>query len=116
MVMPFGLTNALSVFQRLMQQVLQGLNPEGGPDFVSVYIDYILAFSRTLEEHWKHLDIVMEWLKKAGLKLQPTKCHFIHTEVEYLGHSISPPGLKTNAKLVAAVKEFPIPKDIKELR
>ena len=73
-------------------------------------------FSRTLEEHWKHLDLVMEWLKKAGLKLQPIKCHFICTEVEYLGHSISPPGLKTNAKLVAAVKEFPIPKDIKELR
>ena len=51
-VMRFGLTNALSGFQRLMQQVLQGLNPEGGPDFVSVYIDDVLVISRTLEEHW----------------------------------------------------------------
>ena len=59
--MPFGLTNAPSVFQRLMQQVLQGLNPEGGPDFVSVYPYDVLLFSRTLEEsHWKHLDLVME--------------------------------------------------------
>ena len=116
MVMPFGLTNAPSVFQRLMQQVLQGLNPEGGPDFVSVYIDDVLVFSQTLEEHWKHLDLVLERLEKAGLKLQPTKCHFIRTEVEYLGHVISPEGLKTNEKLVAAVKEFPTPKDLKELR
>ena len=58
----------------------------------------------------------MERLRKAGLKLQPTKCHFIQTEVEYLGHVISPEGLKTNEKLVAAVKEFPTPKGIKELR
>lgn len=66
--MPFGLTNAPSVFQRLMQQVLQGLNPEGGPDFVSVYIDDVLMFSQTLE-HWKHLDLVMEQLKKAGVTI-----------------------------------------------
>ena len=50
-VMPFGLTNAPGVFQRLMQQVLMGLNPENGPDFVSAYIDDVLIFSRTLEEH-----------------------------------------------------------------
>ena len=61
--MPFGLTNAPSVFQRLMQQVLQGLNPEEGLDFVSVYIDDVLVFSRTLEDHWKHLNLVMERLK-----------------------------------------------------
>ena len=115
MVMPFGFTNTLSVFQRLMQQVLQGLNPEGGPDFVSVYIDDVLVLSRTLKEHWRHLDLVMKRLRKAGLKLQPAKCHFIQTEVEYLGHFISPEGLKTNKKLVAAVKEFPTHKDIKEL-
>lgn len=52
--MPFGLTNAPSVFQRLMQRVLAALNPEEGPDFVAVYIDDILVFSRTLEEHLEH--------------------------------------------------------------
>ena len=50
-VMPFGLTNAPAVFQRLMQQALTGLNPEEGSDFVSVYIDDILIFSRTLKDH-----------------------------------------------------------------
>ena len=50
-VMPFGLTNAPAVFQRLMQNVLSGLNPDGGPSFVVVYIDDILIFSRTLDDH-----------------------------------------------------------------
>ena len=58
LVMPFGLTNAPAVFQRLMQRVLAGLNPEAGPDFVAVYIDDILIFSRTIEEHLMHHDTV----------------------------------------------------------
>lgn len=58
-VMPFGLTNAPAVFRRLVQEVLDGLNPEGGPDFVSAYIDDILVFSRTLDEHKEHLRQVM---------------------------------------------------------
>ena len=53
-VMPFGLKNAPAVFQRLMQWVLHGLNPEEGPDFVSVYLDDVLVFSETLEEHLGH--------------------------------------------------------------
>ena len=72
--MPFGLTNAPSVFQRLMQKVLAGLNPEDGPDFVVVYIDDILVFSRTLEEHLEHLRMVIERLEEAQLKLKPVKC------------------------------------------
>ena len=79
--MPFGLTNAPSVFQRLMQRVLMGLNPEEGPDFVSVYIDDVLIFSRTLTEHLQHLKLVIQCLLEAGLKLQPSKCHFVRKEV-----------------------------------
>ncbi len=115
-VMPFGLTNAPAVFQRLMQRVLMGLNPEDGPDFVSVYIDDILVFSRTISEHLRHLQLVLERLKEAGLKLKPTKCHFIREEVEYLGHIITPQGLKPNPKLVAAVQEYPAPKNIRNVR
>ena len=65
--MPFGLTNTPSVFQRLMQRVLAGLNQEDGPDFVAVYIDDILVFSRTLEEHLEHLWAVIERLEEAQL-------------------------------------------------
>ena len=88
-VMAFGLRNAPAVFQCLIQRVLAGLNPITGIDFVVVYIDDILTFSWTLEDHLKHLSLVMEILCKAKLKLKPTKCHFVRKEVEYLGHVIT---------------------------
>lgn len=71
--MPFGVQNAPAAFQHLMQTVLQDLNPESEPDFVSVYIDDILVYSQTLEEHLHHLQLVIECLQGAGLKLKPTK-------------------------------------------
>ncbi len=61
-VMPFGLKNAPAVFQRLVQRVLRGLNPEDGAPFVSVYLDDILISSRTFEEHLKHIQLVIERL------------------------------------------------------
>ena len=115
-VMPFGLCNAPAVFQRLMQQVLQGLNPAEGPDFVSVYLDDVLVFSQTLEEHLEHLKRVIERIEEVGLKLKPTKCKFVRKEVEYLGHIITPEGLRPNPKLVTAVREYPTPRDIHGLR
>ena len=115
-VMPFGLTNAPGVFQRLMQRVLAGLNPPDGPDFVSVYLDDVLVFSRSLQEHLEHLQAVIERLVKAGLKLKPAKCHFVRKELEYLGHVITRDGLKTNPRLVQAVQEFPPPKDVHGVR
>ena len=115
-VMPFGLTNAPSVFQRLMQRVLMGLNPTDGPEFVSVYIDDVLVFSRTLEDHLVHLRKVIERLEEAGLKLKPSKCQFIRKEVQYLGHLITPLGLMTNPRLVSAVSAFPVPRNVRETR
>ena len=115
-VMPFGLTNAPAVFQRLMQKVLSGLNPDGAPEFVEVYIDDVLIFSRTMEEHLDHLRQVLERLKNAGLKLKPSKCHFIRQTVEYLGHVITPQGLMPNQKQVSAVKDFPVPESVTQVR
>ena len=115
-VMPFGLTNAPSVFQRLMQKVLMGLNPENGPDFVSVYIDDILVFSSSLEEHIHHLQLVLERIITANLKLKPSKCCFVREEVEYLGHVITRSGLKTQAKHVEAVQHFARPNSLKGVR
>lgn len=114
--MPFGLTNAPAVFQQLTQCVLMGLNPEKGPDFVAVYIDNILVFSRTLEEHTDYLRSVFECLVEAGLKLKPDKYHFIWREAEYLGHIFTPQGLKTNPRLVAAVHDFPVPRNVQDVR
>ena len=115
-VMPFGLTNAPAVFQRLMQQVLQGLNPTEGPSFVSVYIDDVLIFSRSLEEHLRHIGQVLDRLQAAGLKLKPGKCHFVCQQVEYLGHLITPKGLLPNPKEVSAVTDFPTHTSVTQVR
>ena len=114
-VMPFGLTNAPAVFQCLIQQVISGLNPAEGPDFVAAYIDDIIVFSPTLEQHITHLKVVLERIINVGLKLKPTN-RLIRSEVEYLGHIITPQGLKTNPRLVSAVVEFPVPQNLREVR
>lgn len=82
-VMPFHLTNVSAILQRLMQQVLSGLNPVEGPDFVSGYIDDLLIFSRTIEEHLFHVGQVLDCFQSAGLKLHPGKCHFLDQCVEH---------------------------------
>ena len=115
-VMPFGLTNAPAVFQRLMQQVISSLNLDSEVEFVSVYIDDILIFSRTLEEHLLHLQRVIERVVEVGLKLKPSKCKFVRKELEYLGHIVSQEGLKPNPRLVDAVRDFPKPTTVQETR
>ena len=92
------------------------LNPDSGPDFVSVYMDDILVFSQCLDDHLAHLRQVMGRLMKVGLKLKPAKCHFARAELEYLGHVITRDGLKTNPRLVEAVQEFPTPRNIHDVR
>ena len=116
LVMPFGLKNAPATFQRLMQQVLMGLNPTDGTPFVSVYIDDIMIFSRTQEDHIRHLELVLKMLTEANLKLKPEKCIFFRQEVEYLGYRITSSGLQTSQCHVEAVKNFPQPTDVKGVR
>ena len=80
--------NAPAVFQRLMQRVLSRLQ------FTSVYIHDVIVYSETLEKHVSHLRTVFEHLRTASLKLNPAKCKFVCDELEYLGHIITPAGLK----------------------
>ena len=96
--------------------MLAGLNPEEGPDFVKVYIDDVLVFSSTLADHLHHVQQVFSCIREAGLKLEPSKCHFIAKKVEYLGHILTPGGLKPNSKTVSAVNEFPRPTNLKEVQ
>ena len=72
-VMPFGLTKAPAVFQRLMEQIVVPVNPSAGPDFVSIYLDDILVFFHTLEEHMVHLKTGVEKLAENGLKLKTSE-------------------------------------------
>ena len=113
-VMPFGLMNAPAIFQRLMRRVLEGV--DSSKQFVSVYLDDVLIYSKDIEEHLMHLSQVLSRLKEVGLKLNPKKCHFTCHSVTYLGHTITPSGLKPNSDHLVAVKEFLVPKDIKNLK
>jgi hypothetical protein len=111
-VMPFGLCNAPATFQRLMDTVLRDILWQ----FVVVYIDDINIGSITFEEHLVHLEQVFNRLEKAGLKLSPEKCFFFKEELPFLGHVISKNGIQTDPEKLRTIKEFPIPKDLTQLR
>ena len=79
-----------------------GLNPDSGPGFVPAYI---LVFSTALEQHLKHLRLVLQRLSEVGSKLNSGKCHFVRKEVEYLGHILTLSDLKPDQTLVRAVRD-----------
>ena len=81
-----------------------------------VYLDDVLVIGRTFQEHLDNLREVLERLRYAGLRLKPKKCHFAQPQVVYLGFVISHSGISADAKKVDAVKGFPVPKDVKQLR
>ena len=111
-VMPFGLCNAPATFQRLMDTVLRDILWQ----FVVVYIDNINVGSKTFDEHLHHLDQVFTRLEQAGLKLSPEKCFFFKDEIPFLGHVVSRNGIQTDPEKLRVIKEFPIPKDLTQLR
>lgn len=110
--MPFGLRNSSITFSRVISQVLQGLNWKN----VLAYIDDILVFSKNLEDHMHHLDQVFDRLKKANLKLKPSKCHFGVKQVNYLGHILTKEGVTTDPEKIHIVKSHPAPKNQHEVR
>ena len=110
--MPFGATNAPATFQRLMHDCLGDLNM----NWCIVYLDDIIIFSDTKEEHLKRLEVVFQKLSAAGLKLKPSKCFFFREEIEYLGHVVSGKGIATKPKKVEAVTKWPTPKTVYDVR
>jgi transposase InsO family protein len=103
--MPFGLCNAPATYSRLVQLVLQGIPMETAIP----YIDDCIVHSRSLEEHSTALRKVLSAYRKAGLKLQPSKCAWFRDQVEYLGHVVSREGVATMPAYIEAVKDWPIP-------
>uniref|UniRef100_A0AAV2JYQ4 ribonuclease H n=1 Tax=Knipowitschia caucasica TaxID=637954 RepID=A0AAV2JYQ4_KNICA len=110
--MPQGVTNAPSTFQRLMEKCMGELNLKE----VLVFIDDLIVFAPTLEEHEERLMKVLNRLKEYGLKLSVEKCMFFQTSVKYLGHVVSQEGVQTDPDKIKTLTTWPVPTNLKELR
>ena len=111
-VMPFGLCNAPATFERLMDQVLQGLRWSRG----LFYLDDIISFGTTFEDALDNLTLIFESLRAYGLQLKSTKCHLFRTSVPFLGHIVGWRGLECDPKKIKDVKSWPIPTCLKSVR
>jgi len=109
---PFGLCNAGSTFQRVMDLALNGLNF----NMCLVYLDDIIVYSADVNEHIGRLEQLFERLKSANLKLKPSKCKLLRSELSFLGHVVSSKGVGTDPEKISAVQDWPVPTDVKEIR
>jgi hypothetical protein len=112
LVMPFGLTNAPSTFQGLMNDVFRSYLRK----CVLVFFDDILVYSKSLQDHLKHLKAVLGLLQQHQLYAKLSRCHFGCHEVEYLGHVISEEGVKADPSKIEVMLNWPMPSNIKTLR
>ena len=110
--MPFGLTNAPATFQTLMNNIFQPLLDT----CVLVYLDDILVFSKTPQEHEQHLRQVLTILRSNKLYAKLSKCEFLKPQVEYLGHVISNTGISVDPNKVTAISDWPTPRNVPDLR
>src|SRR5690606_9483965 len=111
-VMPFGLTNAPATFERMMDSVLRGLKWS----ICLCYLDDILVFSATFDDHLNRLRQVLVALENAGLTLNIKKCHFCSPEIKVLGHVVSASGILPDPEKLADVQNFSTPKSVKQLQ
>lgn len=111
-VMPFGLCNAPATFQRLMDRIYKGLIWKS----VVVYLDDTNIFSRTFDEHLKHLRIVFQRIRDAGLKLNLEKCNFWMKSLPFLGHIVSSKGIAPDPSKIETVQKIQPPNNVTKLR
>ena len=110
--LPFGLTNSPATFQRLMQKIMGDLHLRS----CLIYLDDIIIFSKTVEEHFVRLQEVLIRLQEAGLKLKPSKCLFLHKRLRYLGHIVSEDGVECDPDRCQEILNWKVPTSVKELQ
>jgi len=81
-----------------------------------VYLDVIIVYSTTVEEHLVRLKKLFDRLRTANLKLKPSRCHLLRAEMKFLGHVVSAEGVSTDPSKIEAVKDWPVPEDVHEVR
>ena len=110
--MPYGLCNMPATFQRLMQNCLGELNLT----YTLIYLDDVIVYSHTEEEHLTRLRAVFERFRESGLKLKPSKCNFFLTEINYLGHTVSAKGMEPSVDGIKAIVEMAPPRTYTGIR
>ena len=110
--MPYSLCNAPVTFQRLMQNCLGELNLT----YALIYLDHVIVFSRTEEDHLIRLQAVFERFREHSLKLKPSKCHFLRKEITFLGHKVSEEGMKPREEGLKSIAEMAPPRNYTEIR
>ena len=110
--MPFGLTNAPATFQCLMESCLGEMHL----NWCIIYLDDVIVFSNSPEEHLIRLRGVFQKMREAGLKLKPSKCEFFKDRIAYLGHIVSKAGIETDPKKISDIREWPQPKTVTECK
>ncbi|GBG81151.1 hypothetical protein CBR_g31827 [Chara braunii] len=111
-VMPFGLTNAPTTFQTAMNDIFRDILEE----YVIVYLDGILVYIRTLEDHIRHLRDVLQRLRKHGFYAKLSKCRLAQRKVDFLGHYVSDQGLNMDDAKITAIAKWPVPTSAKQFR
>ena len=104
--MPYGLCNVPATFQRLVQNCLGELNLT----YALIYLDDVIVYSCTEEEHLTQLRAVFKRFRESGLKLKPSKCNFFHTEINYLGHTVTAKGMEPGVDGIKAIAEMAPPR------
>ncbi|GBG64018.1 hypothetical protein CBR_g40263 [Chara braunii] len=112
LVMPFGLTNAPATFQAAMTTEFRHMLDR----YVLIYLDDILVYSRSMEEHVEHLRTVLERLRQAKYKANRDKCEFVRQELEYLGHYVTPQGIRPLEDKIEALRVWPEPTNTTDVR
>lgn len=111
--LPFGLKTSPAIFQRILSNIIRKHKLS---DFAVNYIDDILIFSKSFNEHIEHLTKLLEAIQKEGFRLKFTKCKFAESSVKYLGHVISNNSIRPLKDNLISIKNFPIPKTQKNVR
>jgi hypothetical protein len=109
---PYGFRNSLSAFVRALKLALGGETGE----FIVLYVDDVLVFSRSFQEHLRHLDIVPGKLATAGFTSNAAECRFCQKEIRFLEHRIDKRGVSADPHRVEAILKYPAPKNAKQLR
>lgn len=110
--LPFGLCNAPATYQRIMEECFGELHLK----ICFIYLDDLIVFSDSFEQHLERLELILERLRKCGLKLSGKKCSFLQRKVKYIGHIVSENGIETDPEKTEKIRNWPTPTNPEEIR